>query len=111
VVSNRPDCRQEQTFTRFTSVEDLGTDGGVHNFIRFLEDWSGQTLNYRGSIVSLFFNRQALGTYKCCTNVYSPPSRGYNFDVEFLQPRLLPPRTPVFRDINITSFSQVKRPH
>jgi hypothetical protein len=102
---------KSKPFTRITSVEDFGTDGGVHNFIRFLEDWSGQTLNYRGSIVSLFFNRQALGTYKCCTNVYSPPSRGYNFDVEFLQPRLLPPRTPVFRDINITSFSQVKRPH
>ena len=98
-------------FDRITSVEDFGTDGGVHNFIRFLENWGGQTLNYRGSIVSLFFNRQAVGTYKCCTNVYSPPSRGYNFDVEFLQPRLLPPRTPVFRDINITSFSQVKMPH
>jgi hypothetical protein len=98
-------------FTRITAVEDFGTDGGVHNFIRFLENWGGQTLNYRGSIVSLFFNRQAVGTYKCCTNVYSPPSRGYNFDVEFLQPRTLPPHTPAFRDINITSFSQVKIAH
>lgn len=98
-------------FPRITSVEDFGTDGGVHNFIRFLENWGGQTLYYRGSIVSLFFNRQAVGTYKCCTNVYSPPSRGYNFDVEFLQPRTLPPHTPMFRDINITSFSQVKVPH
>ena len=25
-------------------------------------------------------------------NVYSPPTRGYNFDVEFLTPALLPPR-------------------
>jgi hypothetical protein len=90
---------------------DFGTDGGVHNFLRYLENWSGQTLNYRGSIVSLYYNHQAVGTYKCCTNVYSPPSRGYNFDVEFLQPELLPPATPMFRDVNITGFTQMKLPY
>lgn len=96
-------------FTRPSGQEDdFGTDGGVHNFIRFLEDWSGQELNYRGSIISLFYNRQAVGTYKCCTNVYSPPTRGYKFDVEFLEPSKLPPRTPMFRDINITGFTQAK---
>jgi hypothetical protein len=91
-------------------AEDFGTDGGVHNFIRFLENWGGQTLYYRGSIVSLFTNRQAVGIYKCCNNVYSPPSRGYRFDVEFLDPDLLPPRTPMFRDVNITGFTQLKMP-
>ncbi len=91
--------------------QDYGTDGGVHNFLRYLENWGGQTLNYRGSIVSLFFNRQAVGTYKCCTTVYSPPTRGYNFDVEFLQPALLPPRTPMFRDVNITGFSRLIMPN
>jgi hypothetical protein len=91
--------------------QDYGTDGGVHNFLRFLENWGGQTLNYRGSIISLFFNRQATGTYKCCTNVYSPPTRGYNFDVEFLTPALLPPRTPMFRDVNITGFSRLLMPN
>jgi len=91
--------------------QDFGTDGGVHNFLRFLENWGGQTLNYRGSIISLFYNRQATGSYKCCTNVYSPPTRGYNFDVEFLTPALLPPRTPMFRDINITGFSRLLMPN
>jgi hypothetical protein len=91
--------------------QDFGTDGGVHNFVRLLENWGGQTLNYRGSIVSLYFNRQAVGTYKCCTNVYSPPTRGYNFDVEFLQPNLLPPRTPMFRDVNITGFTRLIMPN
>ncbi len=90
--------------------QDYGTDGGVHNFLRYLENWGGQTLNYRGSIVSLFFNRQATGTYKCCTNVYSPPSRGYNFDTDFLTPALLPPRTPMFRDVNITGFTRMNMP-
>lgn len=90
---------------------DFGTDGGAHNFLRYLENWGGQVLNYRGSIVSLYTNRQATGTYKCCTNVYSPPDRGYNFDVEFLQPQLLPPKTPMFHDVNITGFTQMKMPN
>ena len=30
-----------------------GTDGGVHNFLRFLEDWSTSSLYYEGSMVSL----------------------------------------------------------
>ena len=55
-------------------------------------------------------NRQAVGIYKCCDVVYGPPSRGYVFDEEFLTPSLLPPRTPMFRDINTLSFRQVLRP-
>jgi hypothetical protein len=88
---------------------DWGTDGGAHNFLRFLEGWNG-TLNYRGSIVSLYINRQSVGTYKCCSIVYGAPTRGYNFDTDFLQPTLLPPRTPMFRDINTLTFRQVLRP-
>ena len=88
---------------------DWGTDGGAHNFLRFLEGWNG-TLNYRGSILSFYINRQAVGTYKCCSIVYGAPARGYNFDTEFLTPALLPPRTPMFRTLNTLSFRQVLRP-
>jgi len=55
-------------------------------------------------------NRQAVGIYKCCDVVYGAPTRGYVFDDEFLTPSLLPPRTPMFRDINTLSFRQVLRP-
>jgi hypothetical protein len=92
------------------SPQDFGTDGGAHNFLRYLESWDGQTLNFRGSIASLFISRQAVGTYKCCEDVYAPPTRGYNFDTDFLTPALLPPRTPMFRDVNITGFAQLIRP-
>jgi Tfp pilus assembly protein PilX len=95
----------------FTSdPQDFGTDGGVHNFLRYIENWGGQQLNYRGSIISMYTNRQATGTYKCCTTVYSPPGRGYNFDTNFLTPSLLPPRTPLFRDVNTTGFTQLLLP-
>jgi hypothetical protein len=89
------------------TAQDFGTDGGVHNFLRFLEDWNS-TLHYTGSIVSLYFARQGLGTYKGGI-VYSPPTRDYSFDVEFLVPSQLPPGTPRFRDINNLSFRQMIR--
>jgi hypothetical protein len=91
------------------TAQDFGTDGGVHNFLRYLEDWSGTQLRYRGALASFFHNRQGTGTYKCCTNVYSPPARMYEFDLNFRQPSLLPPNTPMFRDVNTTAFRQVIR--
>ena len=75
-------------------VTRLGTDGGVHNFLRFLEDWGGATLNYKGSLVNLYYSAYATGTYKCCVPVYQPPTRNYIFDPLFSQPQNLPPGTP-----------------
>lgn len=87
--------------------QDFGTDGGVHNFLRYIENWSnGSGLNYRGSIISLYYNRQGTGVYKCCTTVYNPPTRGYLFDTDFLTPALLPPRTPMFRTVNTIGFTE-----
>src|SRR5579883_734430 len=91
------------------TAQDFGTDGGVHNFLRYIESWSG-TLEYKGSIIELFTSRQANSTFKCCTTVYSPPTRGYNFDVNFLDPTLLPPRTPLFRDVNTTGWTRLLLP-
>ena len=85
--------------------QDYGTDGGVHNYLRYLESWSG-TLYYKGSLVNLFYSQQGIGVFKCCTTVYGPPTRGYTFDSEFLTPSLLPPRTPMLRDVNDIGFTQ-----
>jgi hypothetical protein len=92
-------------------TQDFGTDGGAHNFLRYLENWAGHTLNYRGSIVSFYASRQAVGTFKCCTTVYGAPTRAYVFDTEFLTPALLPPGTPMFRDVNTLTFRQMLRPN
>ena len=103
-------------FTRslaWTSEPDFGTDGGAHNFLRYIESWNGQTLNYRGSIVSFFNSRQAIGIYKYTSAslaVYQAPTRGYNFDTDFLLPATLPPGTPMFRDVNTLTFRQLLRP-
>jgi len=90
--------------------EDFGTDGGAHNFIRYIENWGGNTLYYEGSIVSLWYNHQAQGIYKCCNEVYDPPSRGYIFDSNFLTPSLLPPLTPMLKTVNTIGFTQMLLP-
>ena len=88
---------------------DFGTDGGAHNFLRMLETGGG-TVNYRGSIATFIYARQALGVYKCCTTVYGAPTRAFAFDIDFLDPAKLPPLTPMFRDLNSLGFTEETRP-
>ncbi len=86
--------------------KDFGTDGGVHNFLRLLENWGGAGLFYRGSLVSLFYSEYGTGTFKCCSEVYSPPTRNFSFDSDFQNPNNLPPGTPMLQDINNLSERQ-----
>ena len=86
---------------------DFGTDGGVHNFLRYLENWGGQTLWYKGSLVSLFYATYDTGIFKCCTTVYSAPVRNFSFDADFTNPAGLPPGTPLFRDVDSLGYRQL----
>jgi Tfp pilus assembly protein PilX len=87
-------------------VQDTGTDGGAHNFLRYDEDWSNATLNYIGSMASFYLSRQDTGIYKCCNTVYNPPTRNYTFDTDFQSISSLPPGTPRFTDVNALSYYQ-----
>jgi len=87
--------------------QDYGTDGGVHNFLRYLENWGGATSNYLGSMASLYYSQYATGVFKCCGTVYSPPTRNYAFDTDFLDINKMPPGTPRFRDVVSLGFQQV----
>jgi hypothetical protein len=89
----------------------FGSDGGAHNFVRLLEDWRTSVLRYRGSFVSFFYSRQATGSFKCCDgDAYLRGDRDWSFDEDFLLPSLLPPGTPMFRDVNTLTFRQLLRP-
>jgi hypothetical protein len=87
-------------------AKDTGTDGGVHNFLRYDEDWGNATLTYLGSLASFYISRQGTGIYKCCNTVYSPPNRQYTFDLDFQNIGKLPPGTPRFTDVNALSYYQ-----
>ena len=57
--------------------------GGVENFPRFLENWSGKTLTYYGSMLELYNSQQGIGHWGAAS-VYSPPNRAWYFDTNFL---------------------------
>jgi Tfp pilus assembly protein PilX len=98
--------------TNWTPETDFGDDGGAHNLMRLLDDWGGQTMNYRGSIVSFYISRQATGIYKSGAFTYGAPgTRAFSFDTDFLLPDKLPPGTPMFRDVNTLTFRQLLRPN
>ncbi len=72
---------------------------------------NGATHRYRGSMVSFFINRQAVGTFKCCDqDVYNRgrPATGLRHRLPVAG--ALPPGTPMFRDVNTLTFRQLLRP-
>ncbi|HEX7860847.1 MAG TPA: hypothetical protein VF773_11000 [Verrucomicrobiae bacterium] len=68
--------------------------GGVENFPRFLENWSGRTLTYNGSMVVMFYSQIANGPWTGTGVSYHPPNRNWAFDLNFLDVTKLPPGTP-----------------
>lgn len=74
-------------------------NGGLENYPRFHENWSGVTLNYRGSFVSLGTPRHANGPWRdtgSTNNVYNPPTRNWYYESYFNDATYLPPITPRF---------------
>ncbi len=81
-----------------TDVTSVGNfNGGLQNFPRFHEDWSGVQLVMRGSFVSIDTPRHAQGAW-CGTgsvcNIYNPPTRSWTFEDAFLTAVNLPPLSP-----------------
>jgi len=79
--------------------------GGVENFPRFLENWSGRTFRYRGSMVALFESEVATEPWR--NNYYSAPNRDWGFHQLFAQ-GFYPPGTPntrTFRRIDFRDLS------
>ena len=70
--------------------------GGIENFLRLEENWSGDTLTYNGSIVVMFPSIYATSFWQVPGNYYGVPTRHWGFDVNFTDPNKLPPLTPKF---------------
>ncbi len=81
--------------------------GGLENFPRFLENFSGRTVTYRGSLVSLFQSQYANRRRWSWTSYYGVPTRDWRFDLRFRDPNNLPPGTPVVGSVVQTSFRPV----
>jgi type II secretory pathway pseudopilin PulG len=98
----------EPGWAKAIPLQDFGTDGGMHNFLRYLEarGANGAQVNYTGSLISMFYSQYNTGIFKCCNVVYGAPQRNYFFDTQFLNPNNLPPGTPMFQDVVSLSYHQ-----
>lgn len=82
--------------------------GGVHNFVRFLENWTGKTYRYRGSIVSLFESEVSKGPWfqSEYTYWYQFPTRDVGYHVYFSGGRF-PPGLPVLRTVRRIAVADI----
>jgi hypothetical protein len=81
--------------------------GGVENFPRFLEKWSGKDLLLRGSIVALF--ESEVGTRRFgYSDVYKPPNRNWGFHSKFAE-GYLPPGTLNTRRYRAVDFEMLDK--
>ena len=57
-------------------------NGGLENVLRLLEDWTGETLTFRGSIVDLWASEVAIGLWS--GSYYDAPIRDFGYDNIYL---------------------------
>ncbi|MFA6988491.1 MAG: hypothetical protein WC197_00330 [Candidatus Gastranaerophilaceae bacterium] len=63
--------------------------GGLENFPRFLENWSGKSANISGGFMQLFRSQYATGLWN--GSYYSPPTRNWGAESRFSNLQDLPP--------------------
>ena len=81
-------------------VPSTGTDsahfsGGVHNFPRLLEDWSGATLTMNTAFINLYNSTHATNVFRNPGTYYSPPTRKFSHDPRYNNPTIAPPGMPM----------------
>ena len=79
--------------------------GGVENFPRFLENWSGYTFTYNGSMVCMFNSQIATAPWPGTGTVYNPPTRNWAYDLNFNNALKQPPLTPHVISVNRASWT------
>jgi Tfp pilus assembly protein PilX len=64
-----------------TATTSAGYGGGFENFIRFLENWSGENFNFGGSLVQMWQATKVTAPWQNTGIYYNPPNRQYTFGV------------------------------
>ena len=80
--------------------------GGLENLFRFLENWSGKTTTYRGSIIDLWYSRRATSDWSY-GSFYTAPNRNWAFDTDLLSPANWPPGTPRVQTVQRGIWRQI----
>jgi hypothetical protein len=89
-----PDTVNAALLTGIVASNHAYYSGGVENFLRLQENWSGVNLYYNGSMVEMFTSQIANYPWPGTGTVYNPPTRDWAYDTNFNNPSQLPPLTP-----------------
>lgn len=85
-------------------------NGGLENYPRLHEYWTGRTLTYRGSFVSLDQPRHVNGAWVYGGRYYTAPDRNWDYDTRFNDAANLPPLSPRFvylrQELFVRDFEQ-----
>ena len=65
--------------------------------MRLLEDWSGKTLTFNGSMVALFQSQSESTPVYLPQTFYGAPTRNWKFNADLQDPTKQPPGTPELR--------------
>ena len=87
------------------STTTTADSGGVENYFRYLEDWTGKTHTYNGSMVCMYNSQIAIAGWGLPANSggpdhYNPPNRNWALDQNFQYGDKLPPKTPALVVLN-----------
>lgn len=121
VLTNRPASNTTQNLAILSGTDTTGGvegeggqggayNGGLENYPRFHENWSGRTYTYNGSFVSLNRPRHVDGAWLYGAPQYTAPNRVWNYDTSFNNAANLPPLTPRFvylrQELFVRDFEQ-----
>jgi Tfp pilus assembly protein PilX len=78
--------------------------GGLHNYMRYHENWSSVTSDFKGSMIGLWVSQQATGNWCQGGDCYQPPTRAYGWDTRFADPDFWPPFLPSIFSVERVGF-------
>lgn len=78
--------------------------GGLHNYMRYHEDWDDVTSDFKGSMIGLWVSQQAVGNWCQHGDCYEPPDREYGWDTRFANPDFWPPFIPSIFGVERVGF-------
>ncbi|MFC1699293.1 hypothetical protein ACFL1I_04965 [Candidatus Omnitrophota bacterium] len=81
-------------------------NGGLENYPRMHERWTGMDLNIRGAFLALWNSQVATGEWQYGNPQYTAPIRNWDYDLDFNDPAHLPPFTPWAVEMNRVAWWQ-----
>jgi hypothetical protein len=82
------------TFTKTSDFQNGKFSGGIHNYTRLLENWSGKNLTLNTSILYLYTSQSATNQFKWPGTYYDAPTRQFSYDLNFMRLDRQPPGIP-----------------